>query len=236
MPLYVSASSISDYLDCPRRVHYRLYNPDAGVQNRYMLMGTVAHKVLEVGWETEQLAREVLEKEAKAVSLTQKEIAKQQHYLKNFFFYFRSMLHPDDEIEKMFKLKLYDDVYLVGKLDRISKNSVFDWKTSTTVPKNLSNSAQFIIYKYAYEKIYGSPPASLYLAGLSNGELINYVADYKFEDEMFFYVIPNMVSDIRAGRLPRFRGMFKNKCRMCSYNLDCLQGGQDVVDSSDSFT
>lgn len=236
MPIYVSASSIGDYLLCPRRVHYRINKPEAGRPDRYMLMGTIAHKVVELGWKSPSSALDVLDKEASSVGLTDKELAKQKFYINVFFTQFKSMLGEDDEIEKKFKLNLWDDVYLVGKIDRISNNNVFDWKTSSTVPKSLSNMAQFIVYKYAYTELYGTQPASVVLASLSSGSMVHYVPNLQLEDEMFSSLIPEMVKNIRNGNLPRFFGLFGNRCVRCSYKLDCLGGGEYVVDNSNSFT
>lgn len=153
-------------------------------------------------------------------------------YLNTFFDSFVSSLSSEDLVEHNFKLPLYDDVFIVGKIDRISRGNVFDWKTGTIRSKRLGNDPQCIIYQYAYEQLYNKKPNGVFLAALATGELIPYVESPMHTDELFSIIIPRMIKTIRSGNYERL-GLFNGGCFRCPYRIGCLKlGDEDVLDSS----
>ncbi len=232
MSIYLSASSIADFIKCPQKVLYRRTKPFPEVRSRGMIMGEIAHKALEVGWKDRGIAYETINAMVKKEGLVAKDKVDLQFYVDLFFMNFRHLLREDDLIEYNFKFPIYDDIFLVGKIDRISNGNLFDWKTGR-VATRLSNDPQCIVYDYAYRKIFGKEPASLCLASLSSGELIPYRTDKLCVEELFSNVIPRMIKTIKTESYERL-GMFNHSCFQCPYKLGCLGGKEDVVDSGNS--
>jgi hypothetical protein len=230
MPIYLSASSIGDFIDCPQKVLYRIKKTVPQVPSKYMHIGNAAHYAIEHGWQDRTKAISLMREKAKEFGLRKPDVVNLEFMMDIFFLNFRDRLQDNDEIELTFKLHLYDDVFIVGKIDRISNGNLFDWKTSSKLPSRLGNDPQCIIYNWAYEKLKGKKPASVNLCGLATGELVPYVPDELCNDELFGNIIPRMIRTIRHDSYERL-GMFNHSCFQCPYKQGCLRGGiEDVVD------
>jgi hypothetical protein len=230
MKLYLSASSISDFISCPKKVLYRITKPFPEVPTKEMILGIVAHKAIEDGWKSKETAYDIIEREVRDRKLTRTDITNLQFCIDMFFLNFRGLLENDDRIEHSWKIPLYDDVFIVGRMDRISKGNVFDWKTGNP-PKKLDSSVQCMIYDYAYTKLFMKPPSSICLASLSDGSLTPYRRDELCVKELFEKIIPRMIKTVRESSYERL-GIFNHGCLRCPYKQGCLGGKQNVVDNS----
>jgi CRISPR/Cas system-associated exonuclease Cas4 (RecB family) len=229
MPVYLSASSISDFIRCPQKVLYRIKKTVPQVQSKEMMVGNVAHYAIQYGWNDRDKAKKLVISESDKYGLKKPERVHLDFMVDIFFLNFRHYLSDHDEIEFNFKIPLYDDVFIVGKMDRIIHDDVFDWKTSAKLPNSLSNDVQCMIYSWAYEKLHGAKPSSVNVAGLATGELIPYMEDTLCTKEIFENVIPRMIRTIRHDSYERL-GMFNHSCFRCPYKQGCLGGKEDVMD------
>lgn len=236
MSTFISASMLNDYLLCSNKVFYRIFVKGISVPTEYMLIGTVVHKAIESFWNDKNKAILQSKNHAKQLNLAQKNINYIEHCIQTYFDNFEKFMTDKDEIEKNFKIKLYDDVHLVGKIDRISNGVIYDWKTSTKPPTKLLGDVQFIVYNYAYNLLYGKPPVASFLASLSTGNLVPYEHSDTHSVELFENVIPSLVRDIKNKSF-RKEGIFKKgTCRFCSYKEDCLKGiNENVITGSRTF-
>lgn len=234
MPINISASLIEDFISCNRKVLFRLHRPEVAVQNREMVIGEVTHSAIEKFWDNNmEMQKYVYAELTKRLNDDFPAIEFASQCLNRFTEHFYPLLTDKDKIEKRFRIPIEKDVFLVGKMDRISNSSVFDWKTSRTVPKSLTYNPQFIVYNWAYEQIYKSPPAGVYFGSLTTGNLIMYKQDAVAEDALFSAVIPHIVAAIRGGDyVPN--GIFKGACYRCSYSSTCLKEWEDGMDSPTS--
>lgn len=219
--IFVSYSAIRDYLSCGQKVYYRIFEPELKVSNREMIIGDITHKVIEKAWQNLDVALGL------GKSLCEKEnvdaVGRQsvEHFIHTFFENFVPLLTKEDKIEKFFKVKLYDDVYLVGKFDRISRNLIFDWKTNATPPKSIDNDPQFILYNLAYSMIYEKPPEGIYFGKLKDGGLIRYNESKDHSETLIEKIIPEFVETVRKKSFIK-TGLFTGQCYRCPYKATCL--------------
>lgn len=205
-----------------------------------MLIGTIVHQAIERYWKDRTkaitYAYSCFDKELyNYKGLSKKDLDTVTSNIHSYFDNFSKFMTDKDEIEKRFKVKLYDDVYLVGKFDRISNGVIYDWKTSTKISRNLSNDPQFIVYYDAYKRIYGNPPNAIFLASLSKGELVPYEHNEFNYNQLYDDVIINLIKDIKNKNFIR-DGMFRGICHSCSFKKDCLKGiNEDVKLDSGNF-
>ncbi len=233
MSIYLSASSIADFIRCPQKVLYRRTKPFPEAPLKEMIVGKIAHSALEKGWKDRKIAYDIINREVKANGLGNKEKIDLQFFIDMFYLNFSLQLRDNDLIEYNFKFNLYDDVFIVGKIDRISNGNLFDWKTGK-IPTKISNDVQCIIYDYAYEKLFSKSAASICLASLSTGDLVPYVENKMYVDELFNNIIPRMIKTIKNESYERL-GMFNHSCFRCPYKAGCLGGNEEyVVDNSNS--
>lgn len=229
MSIYLSASSISDFIKCPQKVLYRRTKQVEQVPSREMVLGNIAHAAIEKGWSDRNRAIEVVNYWVKNESLPRKDRDDLLFYVDIFFLNFKHLLSDKDTIEYNFKLQLYDDVFIVGKMDRISNGNIFDWKTGK-VPTRVSNDVQCIIYDYSYEKLFGKQANSICLASLSSGELVPYTRNDFYVKEIFDNIIPRMIKTIKNESYERL-GMFNHSCFRCPYKIGCLSGIKGEYDN-----
>lgn len=228
MPVYLSASSIKDFIACPQKVMYRIKKTVPSVPSREMTMGTVVHLAIEKGWRDRDLSYKILHEEGKKQGLAKADIYSMEFMIDMFFLNFKPNLKEDDMIEFNFKLPLYDDVFVVGKMDRISQGNVYDWKTGQTAT-NLAYDVQCILYDWAYKKQFQKSAKSICIVALKKGELIPYHRDDLYVDEIFNKIIPRMIRTIKNESYERL-GLFNHSCFRCPYKVGCLER-LDVVDS-----
>ena len=231
MAILLSASSIADFIRCPRKVLYRITKPFPEIPSREMLIGRSAHYIIEKCWSDREKATKLVEDETIKNKYTKKESTNLSFYIDIFFLNFSGYLKSDDKIEFSFKVPLYDDVFVVGKIDRISNATIFDWKTGRT-SKNLQSDVQCMIYDFAYTTIYNKKPNGVCIASLAEGTLIPYREDELYVKEVFDNIIPRMIRTLRAKEYERL-GLFNHSCFRCQYKQGCL-GDTHVVDSLES--
>lgn len=230
MPIYLSASSINDFIKCPQKVLYRIKKTVPQVMSKEMIVGVIAHSAIEKGWKDKQIALSIVETEAKKNKLLRGDKTNLSFMMDIFFLNFQHKLGEKDLIEYNFKIPLHDDVFIVGKMDRISSGNIYDWK-SGRVPGRLGNDVQCIIYEWAFRKIFGDRPKSVHVASLSTGELIPYYRDELCYSTLFEKVIPRMITVVRHDEYER-TGMFNHSCFRCPYKAGCLEGDDYVLDNS----
>lgn len=231
MPIYLSASSISDFIKCPQKVLYRFKKTVPEVPNKDMIVGKIVHLAIEKGWKNKEHAYSIIHSGVKENNLKQSDNTNMEFMIDMFFLNFRDSLGEKDLIEYNFKLPLYDDVFVVGKMDRITQGNLRDWKTTSKPPTKLGNDVQCIIYDWAYRKIFDTEPKSICVAALSTGELIPYREDKLYVKELFDNIMPRMIKTIRHDTYERL-GMFNHSCFRCAYKAGCLGGDVYELDNS----
>lgn len=232
MPIYLSASSIKDFISCPQKVLYRFKKTVQEVRSKDMIVGEIAHLAVEKGWRDRERAYSIVANEVSRNKLKNADKTNLEFMMDMFFLNFQSRLGENDLIEYRFKVPLYDDVFIVGKMDRVSKGNIFDWKSSSRIPSRLGNDVQCIVYDWAFTKLFDKSPTSICVASLSTGELTPYFGDKLFIDEVFNNIIPRMIRTIKHDSYERL-GMFNHGCFRCPYKIGCLEGvKEDVLDNS----
>lgn len=228
MTINVSASALKDFLSCSRKVHYRIFEPGVSIPTREMLMGSITHKVLEKAWDDKTRAVGMIDTLCRKESIDEIGRNSVLHFVHTYFDKFSPLVTKDDKIEKRFKVKLWDDVYLVGVFDRISRGLVIDWKTDANPPKKIDNHVQFIIYNIAYEMVYEQEPVGIYLAALKDGSLVKYRESLLYKEVILNELIPDYVEVVRKRNFVR-EGIFNGACFRCPYKEPCLDGDNDVM-------
>lgn len=223
MPIFVSASALTDFISCETKLYYRIFEKGVSVPSKEMMMGTISHKVLETEWNNKDSALELGNTLCDKIGLDEVSKNSVQHFIHTYFDSFRFMVKDSDSIEKKFKVKLYDDVFLVGVFDRISEGIVIDWKTTASPPKKLDNNVQFIVYNLAYNMVYGKNPKGLYLAALKDGSLIRYNESKQHADTLIKQIIPEFVQHVKQRQFSK-NGLFNGSCYRCQYKAWCLSG------------
>lgn len=223
MSIHLSASLINDYISCNKKVYYRIQHPELAIPDRYMVIGDIVHHALEGYWDSREKAIEFsfgelykrIPEDKSALKFTEK-------CLGTFFDNFIAYVSKDDKIEQRFKIPYEKDIFIVGKMDRISNGSVFDWKTARKPSTDISGDIQFILYDWAYKQIYGKEPSGVYYAALTNGSIIKYKHDNVAKTVLFSEIIPQILDSIRRGDYTA-NGVFRRSCYGCSYSETCLE-------------
>lgn len=223
MPLYLSASSIKAYLNCSRMYYHRRYNKKEAKSFPAMDMGTVAHATLETYWRDRAEALAFAEKESYEYNLGVVEMKKVAIFVNTFFDNFTSLVGEKDEIELEFKIPIAENVFVVGKMDRVTLSGlVIDWKTNARPPKNISNDPQFILYSWAYEQLFNKKPVAVFFASLSKGTLIKYRENEANVNILMNNVIPSMIKTIEEDNfICEGRIRQSAPCFMCSFKEFC---------------
>jgi len=216
----LSASLIRDYIVCPKRAYYRLYEPEQAISDASTNVGIIVHKLIEEYWaNSNTMASHVSE-------LLEKNNLKEKRdevieCIVNFE-RFRRYLYPNDIIEKFFSLP-YDNTLIVGKMDRITEDGIiFDWKTGKYPPYSLTRDPQFILYYLAYKKMFGKKPRAIYYASLAKGTLTMFKPDEKIVWDFEQILLPTVLRQLRGKVFPRY-GLYNYKtCNNCSYYNHCF--------------
>lgn len=219
--IYLSASSIKDYMVCPTRLYFRKNHSENSVSTDEQGVGLAVHKTTEEKWKERDKTYEQL-------IITQYNLNDDKlvsHYnrcMSNFYRSFSPLLSKEDFIEYHFNLKFNKDITIVGKIDRLNSKtgSVIDWKTSNVLPLDLSNDPQFIIYHWAVKEIFGLNPSVL-LVNLARNKTLSYKPHKGFTDVLFNEVVPSIAKTVDKGIYPR-HGLFKKSaCDSCSFKETC---------------
>lgn len=232
--IFVSASAIKDFISCSQKVYYRIHEPELKVSNREMIIGDVVHKTIEKAWKNIDVALNLGKTLGVNANVDAIGLQSIEHFIHTFFERFNNLLTDEDKVEKFFKVKLEEDVYLVGKFDRLSRGLIFDWKTDSNVPKNISNYPQFIIYDLAYKLIYNKPSEGIYFASLKNGDLVRYNESKEHSKTLIERIIPDYIATIRKKEYIK-QGLFTGQCYRCPFKIPCLGEKNGVVVSEFSI-
>lgn len=226
---------LEDYVSCNRKVYYRLNRSEQQIQNREMIIGEIVHFAIEKFWDDYNNGLSYIEKEMSIRlsdsdgTLPTRELNYAQTCFTTYWYKFRDYLTPNDVIEYKFKVPYDSNVFIVGKIDRISNGNIFDWKTARNPPKNISGNIQFLLYNWAYRKLYDKQPNGVYYAALSTGALIKLKPEPFLEDIVINDLIPNAVRTVKSKDFIR-SGMFNKSCFRCTYSQSCLKELSDELD------
>jgi CRISPR/Cas system-associated exonuclease Cas4 (RecB family) len=233
MSLYVSASMIADFIECPQKVYYRLNFPESSIKTSSMIIGGIVHETLHNFWNNKKDALEYVGKSILKYPLTPATTFDSVYKcVESYFRNFQLLCSSEDLPEYSFKLEIDKDVYLVGKIDRILKSgTIIDWKTSPFVKKDIATSIQFIVYSEVFTKLFQKPPLKTYLASLSTGTLIEFEQQKPLTNLVFSSIIPAVIRTIKRQDYTR-TGVFRNLCRNCSYREACHKEFGYVMDCS----
>lgn len=223
MTLALSATSIIDFLDCSYK--WKLKQQDEADIAKEATLGIIVHKVLEnypkISKEIELqkyglylLKQFYLDNDLESLDLVNRCIY-------NFFnIPTKSCLSSNDLVEWTFSIPVAENI-LFGRIDRIANSLLFDWKTSSKIPYEINKNIQFIIYDFAYEKIFNKPANEVYYVNLNKGISIPYVRDKYIFNEFFQETLPRISKLIKIGIYSR-EGIYRNKCHKCKFKQVCL--------------
>lgn len=221
MSIYISKSSLNDFILCHRKVYYRIFTDLRPTPPKEVIRGSIVHKILEKFSGSLDEAKTNVEKLAKQYSLDKKDFDYIMTCVSNFSEFFLPLLSNNDLIEHNFKVPYADDVYIVGVFDRVSSGNVFDWKTSSRVPRSINTDIQFILYNYAYKNLFNTPANALYYASLATGRLLMYNEEKFIVDELFNKIIPHFLDVVKRKNFAR-TGIFSGGCYRCFWKESCL--------------
>jgi RecB family exonuclease len=224
MTTLLSASAIKDFISCSQRYKYRRYAKTKAEETTAMTIGSIVHSVVEEYWdatlEEAQERAHVLRVEAKLYDAQSTD--KIERNITNFFTGVKFPLSQRDKIEKFFKVPYDPDTYIIGKFDRIVEDSVvIDWKTGG-LPFRMYSDPQFVVYDWAFEKIYGYPASSIIAMSLDK----NYSHTYRRKEPEFsllmYEVIPAILERIENEKYAHEgRFQYMNVCNNCPYLKHC---------------
>lgn len=214
----LSASGIKDFLRCSQSYQYRMEIPDEGIQTPEQAVGSAVHSIVQESWK--EPSKETTDRFVKEYQVT--DLKKLNICLDNYYSLYPNLLTEEDIVEENFRVHLYEDVYLVGKMDRIipSKNMLIDWKTNTRSPSRIDNDIQFMIYYLAYKKLYNREPSVVMYASLFNNKNVYFKPDKFYIDILLNEIIPTLVYR-RKNKIFTREGVFNGSCRNCNYLAKC---------------
>lgn len=232
--IYLSASSIKDIWQCRRRWYYRTNFKERAVPNEYMIFGGIVHKAIEKMWRGELIAGEP------AINWCESEWYKQENdafFLddppKKFHVYVNgfdkihnaelSSFSKDGAlVEHFFKFPYKENIMIVGKMDLILDNIIFDWKTTYKKPSQYDlGDFQFLLYEWAYREMFGKKPAGNFYGHLAGGKLYDVnrpEALVETVPEILDRTIEMVYNETEDGNWPRWTG---SHCDWCVYKGIC---------------
>jgi hypothetical protein len=218
--IFISASLLRDYLECPKKVFYRLNFPELSLQTPEMIVGNIVHSALEMFWIDNKLAIKYTRDQAEKHRLLPMHIDKALLCVSNFFDLFQNLVTDKDLVEYRFKIP-FGTSYIVGKIDRIGAlGYVIDWKTSSMTTRNIDKDVQFILYQYVYEQLFKKVPSSVMRVNLVDGSINTYSRDKILECSIINVVIPVVIAAIQQETLSPL-GLFIGKCARCPAKIAC---------------
>jgi hypothetical protein len=190
------------------RAFYRITIPEEQVQTEAMSRGSDIHARLEKYWDNKELAFNGL-----------KPGTKEYKFVRNFFNMFEGKLSSNDIIEQRFSIQYLPDVKLVGRMDRIHEDEIYDWKTNSNVPRNIDKDPQFIIYHYVFSVLYNRPPKAVYFVSLEKCKKIQFNYRKEHADMLHDSVIPKILYSFKHKSFTR---SFK-QCEYCPFKAACFE-------------
>jgi ATP-dependent helicase/DNAse subunit B len=226
LSIYISASLLKDFGVCQKRAYYRLYEPTESVASEDGVVGSSAHRLIELFWNAKLCAFTDIEhafwdEETSVVA------SKVKPLIESYFELFpENTFKNEDSVEKHFKLPYKKDVYLVGKMDRVTTDGyIYDWKTSKNLPRDINTDPQFILYYLAYKLMYNKEPLGVAYVSLLHKKVIWFKPVKSIIDNFENKVIPECISVIQSKSFKR-NGLNKNKaCDYCQFKEICWKEG-----------
>lgn len=226
--IYLSQSSIYDFLICSQRYKFRIFDAESAEKtlgDTAQNIGSAVHNIVELYWQhRDNIAVKTIEKTYKiteASSLKSIDIC-----LNNFYTTISPLLSGRDLIEFPFKVRFNKDAFIVGRMDRVTDDGIlFDWKTSYNVPDSIDKNLQFILYYWAYKKMFKKEPKDIFLVSLSKNKLLKFNLNKQYYDELIENIIPAIIKEIQAGLFYK-EGIYKGACEHCAFNKICLEEGR----------
>jgi hypothetical protein len=220
-PLYLSKSAIDDFISCRKRYYYRLNFSKQAQSSVYMTVGIIVHNALDKHWKDKDAAIKYVINQASVWKLTDNWTTKMIKDVQSYFNNFKHLVTDDDVVEKFFKVKYDDGIFISGKYDRITPDhKIIDWKTGKWEPQNLASDTQMILYYNSYKELYGVYPTAI-LATLPTGKMSVYKPNQVYTDALYNEVIPDMLEAIERGSFPRTGFYTWNACKYCSFSQMC---------------
>ena len=232
MSIHISASLLVDYIQCNKRTFFRINAPESSVSSKESKIGVAIHRVIEEHPDNKSLGTAMLSNLLGSIEgIEDADTRFGLLCIENYYTRFSPLLDSGSALsEKFFKIKLEPDVFLVGRIDRISNGIIYDWKSKRVPPKKLVDDIQFLIYEYAYRKIYGKKALYSVFGALATGEHIVHRSTELGKSTLFEELIPAVIANIKRGTLPK-TGLFSGSCFRCQYKGTCLKVDDNVVDS-----
>lgn len=113
--------------------------------------------------------------------------------------------------------------WMEGIIDMITKDgTIVDHKSNSKAPseKDLKQDPQFLVYRWAYEQIYGSAPYRVVWHHLKTGEFFPVdLSDYDVLLDRFTGDVQDLVS--RVFTIPPARRLLDQECKQCMFFSTC---------------
>jgi CRISPR/Cas system-associated exonuclease Cas4 (RecB family) len=161
----LSASKIATYLDCPVRYKYRYLEGTKDQPNIYAWFGTAMHKAIQLYYEEGINPNVTLQDRMSRVTGDVLYLDKAMLLTHNGHEMLDSMdfsLYAPIELEKYFRLPYPNEEDAIctieGYIDLVAENYIVDFKTGKEKPTKIDDNIQFIIYYWAFNKLYGRNP------------------------------------------------------------------------------
>lgn len=246
---YTSASALRNYQDCKNRYYFVNYLKVEKPMTVPMVLGIGIHKAIEENedsnlngmcntFQTEFLtlleSNKIQTHKMVRVVNTSKNLLIGRAKLEAYHKAAKDLEPLTYPKEYEFKVKLDKDIVLVGRIDQIRGNSIYDIKTGEYPPSEelIKKDLQFTIYAYAYKNLIGKKPEGLYWFLLAhkekkraktiegNAQIVEMRPRSKEDFDEMEHIIRNIVSDIKARR---FYGKYGYQCRTCIVKDYCIK-------------
>lgn len=226
--IYLSQGSISDFLSCSQRYKFRIYNSDSAdisIGDSDQGIGTAVHAIIEKSWR--KYDKQVVEDTLTKLNITKPSSKQKLNIcLNNFYENISPMLSKNDLREYSFKIKYSNDVFIVGRMDLVTDDGIiFDWKTTFNPPQKIDSDIQFILYHWAYKKLFNKPPKDIYYVSLLKNKLIRFYVNPIYYFELIDNIIPKLITSVKEKNFYK-EGLFKGICEKCSFQQICIKEGR----------
>lgn len=214
----LSASTISDYISCPRKVYYRRYYPELAEKSDALILGSLVHDTLEKFSHDFLSAMDYIASQNVSPKIKEEAIK----MVSNYFSVFKEFVTDNDKIEDFVRFSS-GDFEFVAKIDRHNDKRIIDWKTSKKSKGNgIDTDIQSIVYAEAFKSIYGDEPEQILFINLRNKDISNAKIRTDFRDYFWNELVPYVYSGIKNEIYPA-TGWFQYyaPCRFCSYREVC---------------
>lgn len=226
--LYLSASSMKDFMDCSYRFYLRREHKDSAEITDDIIFGRIVHEAIEkyddeehaVAWANDEWEREKSEGNASFVTIVREPPKSFRVQLSNYYNKIVPLLGPRATalVEWKFEYIWAPNVWIIGKMDRIDNDIIYDWKTGNRLPdKYTLRDFQFYLYYLMYGKIFKRAPRAVVYGHLATGQLL----PLDINEELVYNasrLVDRVVADITERPAER---RFGYHCKSCLYKTKC---------------